>query len=128
MMKLGMEPVLGVHMVTIKKNGHPFIIQSPTVFKHPTSGNYVVFGAANIVNEKSTKNQPAVPIEPPIPTEPVTCLDVDEDEWVDESEMNPLDIEFLMSKCEFPRAKAVKALKDADNDMIIAYFKHMGFN
>lgn len=43
-----------------------------------------------------------------------------DDEEVDEEGVEPKDIELVMTQAGVPRARAVKALKDADGDIVSA--------
>jgi len=130
MSKLGLKQIPGVSRVTVRKSKNIlFVISRPDVYKSPASDTYIVFGEAKIedlsqqaqmaaaekfktpdvsnimVNTPSTVSQP-------IPEE--------SDEEVEEGGIEPKDIELVMSQASVSRAKAVKALKNNQNDIVNA--------
>ncbi|KAI3446543.1 hypothetical protein Pfo_003208 [Paulownia fortunei] len=126
MLKLGMKPIPGVSRVTVKKSKNIlFVISKPDVFKSPNSDTYVVFGEAKIEDLSSQlQTQAAEQFKAPnvsnvVPkAEPTTLPQDDED--VDETGVEPKDIELVMTQAGVSRARAVKALKDADGDIVSA--------
>ncbi|KAI3444271.1 hypothetical protein Pfo_000936 [Paulownia fortunei] len=126
MLKLGMKPIPGVSRVTVKKSKNIlFVISKPDIFKSPNSDTYVVFGEAKIEDLSSQlQTQAAEQFKAPnlsnvMPkTEPATVPQDDED--VDETGVEPKDIELVMTQAGVSRARAVKALKDADGDIVSA--------
>jgi nascent polypeptide-associated complex subunit alpha len=127
MQKLGMKPLLGVVRVTIKKSKNIlFVVSAPDVFKSPSSDTYVVFGEAKIEDLsaqaqsaaaeqfKSTMPAPVASIRPEL-----TAAE-DDDESVDDSGVEPKDIELVMTQANVTRSKAVKALKNAEGDIVSA--------
>ncbi|GAB2223418.1 hypothetical protein Droror1_Dr00017559 [Drosera rotundifolia] len=70
----------------------------PDVFKSPTSDTYVIFGEAKIED----------------------LIAQDDEEEVDETGVEPKDIELVMTQAGVSRSKAVKALKAADGDIVPA--------
>jgi nascent polypeptide-associated complex subunit alpha len=139
MQKLGMRPVPGVLRVTVKKSKNVlFVIQQPDVFKSPTADTYVVFGEAKSEQDAGAAQQAAAaaqfrqPTEggmPGMPNMPGAAEDDDDDddvpplaepEEVDESGVEAKDIELVMGQAGCTRAKAVKALKENDNDLVNA--------
>eukprot|EP00088_Acartia_fossae_P043940 TRINITY_DN4651_c0_g2_i2.p1 TRINITY_DN4651_c0_g2~~TRINITY_DN4651_c0_g2_i2.p1 ORF type:complete len:212 (+),score=118.12 TRINITY_DN4651_c0_g2_i2:47-682(+) len=133
MSKLGLKQVAGVSRVTIRKSKNIlFVINKPDVYKNPASDTYIVFGEAKIEDLSQTAQmeaaktfqnaQAAAPSEmgasgttghAPIPEE-------EEDEEVDETGVEAKDIELVMSQANVSRGKAVKALKNNDNDIVNA--------
>jgi len=128
MMKLGMKPVTGVSRITIKRAKNIlFVVSKPDVFKSPTSETYVIFGEAKIEDlssqlqaqaaqqfrmqdlSKATAKQDAAAAAP-----------ADEEEEVDETGIEPRDIDLVMTQASVSRAKAVKALKAHDGDIVSA--------
>ncbi|KAG2543919.1 nascent polypeptide-associated complex subunit alpha-like protein 2 [Panicum virgatum] len=129
MMKLGMKPVTGVSRITIKRAKNIlFVVSKPDVFKSPTSETYVIFGEAKIEDlssqlqaqaaqqfrmqdlSKATAKQDAAAAAP-----------ADEEEGeVDETGIEPRDIDLVMTQASVSRAKAVKALKAHDGDIVSA--------
>ncbi|KAL1539805.1 nascent polypeptide-associated complex subunit alpha-like protein 2 [Salvia divinorum] len=127
MLKLGMKPILGVSRVTIKRTKNIlFIISNPDVFKSPNSETYIVFGEAKIEDLSSQLQTQAAQqfIMPDITTlmpkpEPAVQVDEDEEE-VDETGVEPHDIELVMTQAGVSRTKAVKALKTHSGDIVSA--------
>ncbi|KAL0359342.1 UNVERIFIED_CONTAM: Nascent polypeptide-associated complex subunit alpha-like protein 1 [Sesamum angustifolium] len=126
MLKLGMKPITGVSRVTVKKSKNIlFVISKPDVFKSPNSDTYVIFGEAKIEDLSSQlQTQAAEQFKAPNVSnvapkaEPAPLPQDDED--VDESGVEPKDIELVMTQAGVSRARAVKALKDADGDIVSA--------
>jgi len=129
MQKLGMKPVPGVSRVTIKKSKNIlFVISKPDVFKSPASDTYIVFGEAKIEDlsaqaQASAAEQFRAP-EPALTdskAEPAGIVEEEEEEGdVDESGVEPKDIELVMTQASVSRSKAVKALKKAEGDIVSA--------
>ncbi|XP_039033138.1 nascent polypeptide-associated complex subunit alpha-like protein 1 [Hibiscus syriacus] len=127
MLKLGMKPIPGVSRVTIKKSKNIlFIISKPDVFKSPTSDTYVIFGEAKIEDLSSQlQTQAAEQFKAPdlshVVSKPESSSALaQEDEEVDETGVEPKDIELVMTQAGASRSKAVKALKAADGDIVSA--------
>ena len=136
MQKLGMRPVPGVLRVTVKKSKNVlFVISKPDVFKSPSSDTYVVFGEAKSEDVAGSQAAAAArqfrqPMNAGIPNIPATASDSTStgasaigsggDEIVDETGVEGKDIELVMSQANCSRAKAVKALKENDNDLVNA--------
>eukprot|EP00262_Sarcandra_glabra_P015859 TRINITY_DN499_c0_g1_i1.p1 TRINITY_DN499_c0_g1~~TRINITY_DN499_c0_g1_i1.p1 ORF type:complete len:211 (-),score=74.40 TRINITY_DN499_c0_g1_i1:233-865(-) len=129
MLKLGMKPVTGVSRVSIKRTKNIlFVISKPDVFKSPNSETYVIIGEAKIEDLSSQlQTQAAQQFRMPdassgIP-KPVmsAAAEVDEgEEDVDDSGVEPRDIELVMTQAGVSRVKAVKALKAHDGDIVSA--------
>mmetsp|Transcript_12803 Transcript_12803/g.22590 ORF Transcript_12803/g.22590 Transcript_12803/m.22590 type:complete len:188 (-) Transcript_12803:36-599(-) len=127
MQKLGMKQVTGVTRVTIKKSKNIlFVIQTPDVFKSPASDTYIIFGEAKIEDlsaqaqtQAAEQFKPAVREPEPVQSRAIAAA-VEEEEEVDESGVEAKDIELVMSQANVSRAKAVKALKNTDNDIVSA--------
>merc|ERR1712125_56035 len=137
MQKLGMRPVPGVLRVTVKKSKNVlFVISKPDVFKSPTADTYVVFGEAKS-EDLSASNQAAAAKQFRQPSagavnaaaeamkaagvsesEPAAEAEAEADEAIDETGVEPKDIELVMSQAACSRAKAVKALKENDGDLV----------
>ncbi|KAI4302474.1 hypothetical protein MLD38_038214 [Melastoma candidum] len=126
MLKLGMKPMTGVSRVTVKKSKNIlFVISKPDVFKSPTSDTYVVFGEAKIEDLSSQlQNRAAEQFKAPdlshIISKPESSTAAQDDEEVDETGIEPKDIELVMTQAGVSRSKAVKALKAADGDIVTA--------
>ncbi|KAJ8497680.1 hypothetical protein OPV22_008232 [Ensete ventricosum] len=126
MLKLGMKPIPGVTRVTLKKSKNIlFVISKPDVFKSPTSDSYVIFGEAKIEDLGSQlQTQAAEQFKAPdlshVISTPETSAIVQDDEEVDETGVEPKDIELVMTQAGVSRSKAVKALRAADGDIVTA--------
>jgi len=89
-----------------------FVISKPDVFKSPTSDTYVIFGEAKIEDLSSQLQTQAA--------EQFKAAVAQDDEEVDETGVEPKDIELVMTQAGVSRSKAVKALKVADGDIVTA--------
>lgn len=126
MLKLGMKPIPGVSRVTVKKSKNIlFVISKPDVFKSPTSDTYVIFGEAKIEDLSSQlQTQAAEQFKAPdlsnVIAKPEASSMAQDDEDVDETGVEPKDIELVMTQAGVSRSKAVKALKAAHGDIVSA--------
>ncbi|CAG0915407.1 unnamed protein product [Notodromas monacha] len=131
MSKLGLKQVQGVHRVTIRKSKNIlFVINKPDVYKNPASDTYIVFGEAKI-EDLSQQAQMAAAEKfkaPEMGTAaeasaaiPASIQEESEEEGeVDESGIEEKDIELVMCQAGVSRPKAVKALKNNNNDIVNA--------
>lgn len=132
MLKLGMKPVTGVSRVTIKRTKNIlFFISKPDVFKSPHSETYVIFGEAKIEDLSSQlQTQAAQQFRMPDMGSIMAKSDVspsaagvqadEEEEEVDETGVEPRDIDLVMTQASVSRSKAVKALKTHSGDIVSA--------
>ncbi|XP_039046587.1 nascent polypeptide-associated complex subunit alpha-like protein 2 [Hibiscus syriacus] len=132
MLKLGMKPVTGVSRVTIKRTKNVlFFISKPDVFKSPNSETYVIFGEAKIEDLSSQLQTQAaqqfrVPDMGSLTAKPDTFSSAagapadEEEEEVDETGVEPRDIDLVMTQAGVSKAKAVKALKSNNGDIVSA--------
>ncbi|KAL3938494.1 MAG: hypothetical protein SGBAC_006610 [Bacillariaceae sp.] len=127
MQKLGMRPVPGILRVTVKKSKNVlFVINKPDVFKSPTADTYVVFGEAKSEDLSSASQaaaakqfrQPQQELPPAAAAPAAPAAPAEEEEAVDETGLEAKDIELVISQAGCTRAKAVKALKDNDGDLV----------
>merc|ERR1719145_446342 len=132
--KLGMKPVPGICRVTVKKSKNIlFVISKPDVHKSPNSDTYIVFGEAKIedlsaqaqasaaqqfAGGEDSSLQGAMKNDPTTTT--ATVEEVEDEGDVDESGIEPKDIELVMSQVQCSRAKAVAALRANNNDIVEA--------
>merc|ERR1719424_2185514 len=101
-----MKPVPGIMRVTVKKSKNIlFVIAKPDVFKSPASEQF---------KEPVMTNKP----EMAKVTKPVIEEIGGEDGEVDETGVEPKDVELVMSQAGVPRAKAVKVLKINEGDIV----------
>merc|ERR1712212_176038 len=123
MAKLSLRAIPGVNRVCIRKNKSIlFIISNPDVYKSPASDTYVVFGEAKIEDlsaqaqmaaaEKFKQQSEPVAQKPAVPK-------IEEDE-VDEEGVEAKDVELVMQQAGVSKGKAVKALKNNNNDIVNA--------
>jgi len=136
MQKLGMRPIPGVVRMSVKKSNQVlFVITKPDVYKSPTADTYVIFGeaktedsgqmahaAAQAVQAQqaaaaaAAQQAPAAALLEPVSEESA----VEDVTPVEEEGVESKDIELVMSQAGCSRAKAVKALKENDNDLVNA--------
>mmetsp|Transcript_114394 Transcript_114394/g.180079 ORF Transcript_114394/g.180079 Transcript_114394/m.180079 type:complete len:196 (-) Transcript_114394:57-644(-) len=128
--KLGMKPVPGIVRVTVKKSKNIlFVISSPDVHKSPSSDTYIVFGEAKI-EDLSAQAQASAAQQFTAGTEnseekkddekKIIEVEDDEDGEVDESGIEPKDIDLVTSQVSCSRAKAIAALRANNNDIVEA--------
>lgn len=129
MLKLGLKPVTGVSRVTIKRTKNIlFFISKPDVFKSPNSETYVIFGEAKIEDLSSQlQSQAAQQFRMPDMGSVMAKQDQsaaaaeaqpEEEEEVDDTGVEPHDIELVMTQAGVSRGKAVKALKTHNGDIV----------
>ncbi|OIW12304.1 hypothetical protein TanjilG_06093 [Lupinus angustifolius] len=103
-----------------------FVISKPDVFKSPASDTYIIFGEAKIEDLSSQlQTQAAEQFKAPNvsnaalkPESSTTAQDDEED--VDETGVDPKDIDLVLTQAGVSRSRAVKALKAADGDIVAA--------
>ncbi|KAK0593093.1 hypothetical protein LWI29_030747 [Acer saccharum] len=132
MLKLGMKPVTGVSRVTIKRTKNIlFFISKPDVFKSPNSETYVIFGEAKIEDLSSQlQTQAAQQFRMPDMGSMLAKPDAsaaaagaqadEEEEDVDETGVEPKDIDLVLTQAGVSRGRAVKALKANNGDIVSA--------
>lgn len=126
--KLGMKNVKGIVRVTVKKSKNIlFVISKPDVYKSPNSDTYIIFGEAKIEDlSAQAQTQAAEQFRAPDVSAAADAAAADgddaedDDEEVDDSGVEQKDIDLVMSQANVSRAKAVKALKANDNDIVNA--------
>merc|ERR1712216_1069503 len=135
MAKLGMKPVPGIIRVTVKKSKNIlFVIKEPDVFKtsaeNPKSAQtYVVFGKAEIedLSAQATSaaveqfKNPGAGLEVGGDDAPKADIaDGDDDGDEDPGDLDENDIELVVKQAGVTKAKAIKALKQNENDVVNA--------
>ncbi|XP_072020906.1 nascent polypeptide-associated complex subunit alpha-like [Amphiura filiformis] len=132
MSKLGLKVQSGVHRVTIRKSKNIlFVIQKPDVYKSPASDTYIVFGEAKIEDLSQQAQMAAAEkfkspeMAPTVPGEGATTVaqaieEESEEEEVEEGNVEGKDIELVMQQANVSRSKAIKALKNNNNDIVNA--------
>ena len=125
MSKMGLKPVEGVNRVTMKKGKNMLIaIDKPDVFKAPTSETFIIFGEARVEDLSKQGQQQAAqqynqpPATTTTETKPVVTSSDDTD--VDDTGVDPKDIELVVGQAGCTRAQAITALKNNENDIVNA--------
>ncbi|MCJ1300964.1 GAL4 enhancer protein [Hypocenomyce scalaris] len=143
--KLGLKHVPGITRVTLRRPKNIlFVINQPDVYKSPSSNTWIIFGEAKIEDLNSQAQASAV--QQLAQQESANAgngdahaghdhshegkgkaidsgdakKDEDEEdaEEVDDSGLEAKDIELVMAQASVSRKKAVKALKENDNDIV----------
>ncbi|CAG8467507.1 14684_t:CDS:2 [Acaulospora morrowiae] len=130
MQKLGLRLVTGINRVTIRRPKNIlFVVSNPDVYKSANSDCYIVFGEAKIedLNTQAQANaqqqfqaDAAATQEAISKVEDEGAEEDEEDLNIDESNVEQKDIELVMMQANVSRAKAVKALKSNNNDIVNA--------
>jgi len=103
------------------------VINQPDVYKSPNSDTYIIFGEAKIEDLNSQAqasaaqqlvNQAAQNREAPAISEGKKEEEEEDEGEVDEEGLEAKDIELVMTQASVSRAKAVKALKNNNSDII----------
>jgi len=133
--KLGLKPVPGVTRVAIRKTRQMlFVINKPEVFKNSTSDTYVVFGEAKIEDltqqaqmaaAQKFKDAQELQNKAKELAKPDAIVEEDEEEEADEGEIDMTgveekDVDLVIQQANCSKAKAVKALKKNEGDIVNA--------
>ncbi|KAL6858091.1 GAL4 enhancer protein [Amphichorda felina] len=135
--KLNLTRVPGITRVTLRRPKNMlFVINNPEVYKSPNSNTYIVFGEAKIEDINASAQQAAAAqlaaqgaddhaghshAEPSKAVESAEAKkdeEEDDGEEVDAEGIEDKDIELVMTQANVSRKKAVKALKENDNDIV----------
>ncbi|RYP35239.1 hypothetical protein DL767_003905 [Monosporascus sp. MG133] len=139
--KLHLQRVPGITRVTLRRPKNIlFVINNPEVYKSPNSNTYIVFGEAKIEDLNSAAQQAAAAQlaqaggehdhdhaghdhshgEPSKAAEGAEAKkdDDDDEEEVDAEGLEDKDIELVQTQAGVSRKKAIKALKENDNDIV----------
>ncbi|PPQ72088.1 hypothetical protein CVT24_008375 [Panaeolus cyanescens] len=137
---LGLKKVPGITRVTLRRPKNIlFVLTSPDVYKSQNSDCYIVFGEAKIEDMNSQAQMSAAQqlasgggAAPQLDEaailggkedgdDDIPELEaVDDDAPVDETGVDPKDIELVMQQVNCTRAKAVRVLKESGGDLINA--------
>merc|ERR1712144_163228 len=137
MAKLGMKPVPGIIRVTVKKSKNIlFVIKEPDVFKTSSDNpkapaTYIVFGKAEIEDLSAQATSAAVEqfkapgagLDAAGGDDAAALLEAvegDDDGDEDAGGLDDNDIELVVKQACVSKAKAIKALKQNDNDVVNA--------
>ncbi|KAL4945130.1 hypothetical protein BDV06DRAFT_231821 [Aspergillus oleicola] len=144
--KLGLKHVPGITRVTLRRPKNIlFVVNQPDVYKSPSSNTWIIFGEAKIEDLNSQAQASAAQQlaaaeaaggdhaghdhgddkgKGKAPeTEAKKEEEEDDGEEVDESGLEPKDIDLVMAQANVSRKKAVKALRENDNDIRSAALK-----
>ncbi|KAK7513628.1 putative nascent polypeptide-associated complex subunit [Phyllosticta citriasiana] len=134
--KLGLKHIEGITRVTLRRPKNIlFVINNPDVYKSPNSNTWIIFGEAKIEDlnaaAQASAAQQLAQAEAAESHEghdhgkgkaPATDdkkeEEEDDGEEVDETGVEAKDIELVMAQATVSRKKAVKALKENDNDIV----------
>ncbi|KAI1397689.1 nascent polypeptide-associated complex, alpha subunit [Hypoxylon fuscum] len=137
--KLHLTRVTGITRVTLRRPKNIlFVINNPEVYKSPNSNTYIVFGEAKIEDLNSAAQQAAAQSlaaqggehdhaghdhshgdhGKAVEGAEDKKEDDDDDEEVDADGLEDKDIELVMTQANVKRNKAIKALKENDNDIV----------
>ncbi|KAF7553894.1 hypothetical protein G7046_g6961 [Stylonectria norvegica] len=136
--KLHLIRVPGITRVTLRRPKNIlFVINNPEVYKSPNSNTYIVFGEAKIEDVNATAQQAAAQQlaasgaedhsghnhaegehDHGKAVEDKKDDEEDDGEEVDAEGLEDKDIELVMTQAGVSRKKAVKALKENDNDIV----------
>ncbi|KAF8136629.1 NAC domain-containing protein [Boletus edulis] len=127
---LGLKKVPSITRVTLRRPKNVlFVLSSPDVYKSPNSDCYIVFGEAKIEDMNAQAQLSAaqqygsgggIAAEGDDEDDIPELEAPEEDGPVDETGVDPKDIELVMAQVNCSRAKAVRALKDNGGDLINA--------
>lgn len=131
MSKLGLKQIQGVNRVTIRKSKNIlFVINKPDVFKNPASDTYIVFGEAKIEDlsqqaqmaaaEKFKSADMGATAEARADMPAPIQEESEEEEEVDDTGVEEKDIDLVMCQANVSRAKAIKALRNNNHDIVNA--------
>jgi len=140
---LGLKKVTGISRVTLRRpKNHLFVLASPEVYKSPNSDCYIVFGEAkaedsssqaglsaaqqfaggNVIPNLADTGAGAEEDDDDIPELEAPDNDVD----IDETGIDPTDIDRVVQQVGCTRAKAARALKECNGDLVNAIMAASG--
>ncbi|KAJ4488053.1 nascent polypeptide-associated complex, alpha subunit [Lentinula aciculospora] len=135
LISLGLKKVPNITRVTLRRPKNIlFVIASPDVYKSPNSDCYIVFGEAKIEDMNAQNQMSAQQLAgagadiPNLETsgagdddDDIPELEPAEEEGpLDETGIDPKDIDLVMTQVNCSRAKAVRVLKESGGDLINA--------
>lgn len=128
---LGLKPVEGVTRVTFTRGqANVYAIANPEVFKSVNSDTHIVFGEMQAedmaAKQAAFAQQMAAETEgqegeaPALVEGEAAAAAEDDDEEVDATGVEDKDIELVVTQANVSRNKAIKALKNNENDVVNA--------
>lgn len=136
LLKLGLKPITGIHRVTFVRGKTIFAIAQPEVYKNPSSDSYIVFGEARVEDPGFQAQMAAAQrmvqqaaaqaaMNPSASAAGVNSTELqdednedEDDEEVDTDGLSESDIKIVMEQANVTRSKAIKSLKEHDNDVV----------
>ncbi|KAH8267146.1 hypothetical protein KR018_012085 [Drosophila ironensis] len=123
--KLGLKQIPDVNCVTIRKSKDiMFVINHPEVYHNPNSETYIILGEIQIKNMSLQAKLAAAKkfkaTKAPAVGEINDEGGEDDDEEADATGVDEKDIELVILQAGTTRSKAIKALKNNDNDIVNA--------
>ncbi|VDP91000.1 unnamed protein product [Echinostoma caproni] len=146
MSKLGLKPIPGICRVTIRKaKTIMFVISQAEVYKSSASDTYIIFGEAK-VEDMSAQAQiaaaeklrtqamsgtglggtGALAKDASAVSKTAIAEESEDEEEPDASGLVEKDIELIMQQASVSRSKAIKALRENNNDMVNAIMSLTG--
>ncbi|KAL3836097.1 hypothetical protein ACJMK2_021550 [Sinanodonta woodiana] len=132
LLKLGLKPIKGVITVTMRRDKYIiYTIDRPDVYKSTASDTYIVFGEVKTEDLRQKAQIAAVSKliahdvfettgeKPKTISHPIQ-EESEGGEEIDETGMDARDIELVMAQVNVSRSKAIKALKNNNNDIVNA--------
>ncbi|KAI7899265.1 NAC domain-containing protein [Cokeromyces recurvatus] len=127
-LSLGLKPVNGINRVTFTRGrGLVYAINNPEVFKSVNSDTHIVFGELHVEDLAARAQQAAMEQQLAADAEKgaeeaeaAPAAVEEEEEEVDATGVEEKDIELVVSQANVSRAKAIKALKNNENDVVNA--------
>ncbi|KAG2172879.1 hypothetical protein INT43_000229 [Umbelopsis isabellina] len=123
---LGLKKVEGINRVTMRRpRGVLLVVAKPDVYRSVNSDTYIVFGESS-VEDMNAQAQAAQALageaetEASEQTETAPAAEEEDDGEVDATGVDEKDIELVVSQANVSRNKAVKALKNNNNDIVNA--------
>ncbi|THH18498.1 hypothetical protein EW146_g2506 [Bondarzewia mesenterica] len=123
LLSLGLKKVPDITRVTLRRpKNFLFVIASPDVYKSQNSDCYIVFGEAKMedMNAQAQLNAAQQLAQSGGAVSGLESSGAEEEGPIDETGVDPKDIELVMAQVNCSRAKAVRVLKESGGDLINA--------
>ena len=121
MARLGLKPEQGIMRVQIRKSaGLSFGIAKPEVYRFPNTTTFVIFGETQFEEAPSDASKAAAAVTSAAPeaSKPAVAAADEDDGEVDASGLQEKEIDIVMTQAGVSRARAVKALKNNNGDIV----------
>ncbi|XP_010499848.1 PREDICTED: nascent polypeptide-associated complex subunit alpha-like protein 5 [Camelina sativa] len=129
LLKLGMKPISDVSSVEFRRAKNVFyVISNPAVYKSPNADTYVFFGEAKLddlssqLQTQAAQRFKTLDMTSMLPNDAsqASMAPLAEEEDEDDGGFEARDIDLVMTQAGISKAKAVKALKANDGDIVSA--------